>query len=153
MKGPSKSQKGKQRNRGRKRPLRFPLPLSPDISSTAQKAQSHEDQVKRIPNPWPPNDIVALLTLVCGTGGSFTFAVYKIIKSWLEYKAAQSIKIRSGDVEIEIKGGMSANMIEKRVNYFKELVKDLDDEKIKIILPPGVKKDIPPQLTNKTRIE
>lgn len=151
----AKSKKIKTKKRSGKQGPAFPLPLLPDDSARprTRRSSTRWSEIRRMPNPWPPSDIVSLLTLVCGTSGSFAIVVYKIIKLWIEHKAAQKIRIKKGDVEIEIQGGMSVKTIEKRINEFQKLTDDLDEEKVKIILPPGVKRDIPPDLINKIRGE
>ena len=54
--------------------------------------------------------------LVCGAGGSALLA--ELLKTWIEAKRGRSIKIRKGDVELEIHGVIRKRDLEELVAFF-----------------------------------
>jgi hypothetical protein len=56
--------------------------------------------------------------LVCGAGGSALLA--ELLKTWIEGKRGRSIKIRRGDVELEIQGVVRKRELEELVAFFDE---------------------------------
>ena len=56
--------------------------------------------------------------LVCGAGGSALLA--ELLKTWIEGKRGRSIKIRKGDVELEIQGVVRKRELEELVAFFDE---------------------------------
>jgi len=103
----------------------------------------------RIPNPWP-SDIVRLIEVACHRAGLATI-VYKTIKLWFDARNAKRIRIKNGDVEVEIQGGMSEREIEKRINQFRRLTEKLDEDDIKVILPPRVNRSLPSKQAGKKK--
>ena len=98
-----------------------------------------------MPNPWPPDDIVRLLTIACSAYGGVKLAklVFETIKLWLDLRKARKVRIKKGEYEIEIHAGMSAREIEKVIDLLVRKTKELKDEDPKIVLPPGVDRSIP----------
>lgn len=99
------------------------------------------DNRPRVPNPWPPTDITTLLACACAY--KTVSAVFELIKLWVDERKARKIKIKNGNVEIEIQGGMSARAIKKRFDEFRRLTKELSEDDTKIILPPGIDHTLP----------
>ena len=99
------------------------------------------DNRPRVPNPWPPTDITTLLACACAY--KTVRAVFELIKLWVDERKARKIKIKNGNIEIEIQGGMSARDIKKRFDEFRRLTKELSEDDIKIILPPGIDRTLP----------
>jgi len=60
-------------------------------------------------------------------------------------------KIKHGDTEIEIQGGMSEREISRTFSKFRQLVKDLREDNIKIITPPGTDLTLPTKPDDKRR--
>jgi DNA repair photolyase len=52
----------------------------------------------------------------------------EVVKLWLDYKKGKRIKIRKGDLEIEIQGDMTQREIEGQIARFRELTRDLSDK-------------------------
>lgn len=124
------------------RPKRNPEGISWVWGSVEDFEPSSYRRLPRLPNPWPPDDIIALVKLVCSTAGLAGVA-YKLIKLWFESRNAKRIRIKRGDYELEIQGSMSKTEIERRVTQFRALTKKLDKDEIKVILPPSVDKSLP----------
>lgn len=99
-------------------------------------------RLPRLPNPWPPSDIIALVKVACSTAGLAGVA-YKLIKLWFDSRNAKRIRIKSGDYELEIQGSMSKTEIERRITQFRALTKGLDEDDIKVILPQSIDKSLP----------
>jgi hypothetical protein len=104
-------------------------------------------KIKVMPNPWPPDDIVRAITVACSAYGGMKLAsmVFETIKLWLDARKARKVRIKKGDVEIEIQAGMTAKEIEKTIDLLVRKTRELEDEKPEIILPPGVDRSIPPR--------
>lgn len=100
-----------------------------------------------MPNPWPPDDIVRLLTIACSAYGGVKLAklVFETIKLWLDLRKARKVRIKKGEYEIEIHAGMSAREIEKVIDLLVRKTKELEGEEPKIVLPPGIDRSIPTQ--------
>jgi hypothetical protein len=99
------------------------------------------DNRPRVPNPWPPTDITTLLACACAY--KTVRAVIELIKLWVDERKARKIRIKNGNIEIEIQGGMSASAIKKRFDEFRRLTKELSEDDIKIVLPPGIDRTLP----------
>jgi hypothetical protein len=74
------------------------------------------DNRPRAPNPWPATDITTLLACACTY--KTVSAVFELIKLWVDERKARKIKIKNGNIEIEMQGGMSARAIKKRFDEF-----------------------------------
>lgn len=85
-----------------------------------------------MPNPYPPDDILGLLKLAGSTAG-LAAPVFLLIKAWLDARAKRVIKLRKGDVEIELQGGISKKELERAFSQFRKLTQKLNEEEIKVI--------------------
>lgn len=94
-----------------------------------------------MPNPFP-EDIYALVTATVTIPG-VAFSLYRLIKLWIEHQNAKQIKIKNGDIEVEIKGGVNARDIQKVLSLFRKAAKINEDSKVKVVIPKGCKPDLP----------
>lgn len=99
-------------------------------------------RIRVLPNPWPPHDIEQLVKITVLTAGLAPVA-YKLIALWIEDRKARRIKIKHGEHEIEIQGGVSAKEIERAFSAFRKLIKESDNDCLKITVPPKVDRSIP----------
>lgn len=123
-------------------PKRNPEGITRVWGSTEDFEPASYKRLPRLPNPWPPSDIIALVKIACSTAGLAGVA-YKLIKLWFDSRNAKKIRIKSGDYELEIQGSMSKTEIERRITQFRALTKGLDEDEIKVILPPSADKSLP----------
>jgi hypothetical protein len=98
-------------------------------------------KIKRIRNPWTPDDIIILVKFVCSYQASKY--LFRLIKLWMEYRNAQRIEIRAGDYELKIEGAVSDKMLEKRITQFRELISGATYDDIKVAIPKGASRKIP----------
>lgn len=124
------------------RPKRNPEGITRVWGSAGDFEHVSYKRLPRLPNPWPPSDIIALVKIACSTAGLAGVA-YKLIKLWFDSRNAKKIRIKSGDYELEIQGAMSKTEIERRITQFRALTKGLDEDKIKVILPSSIDKSLP----------
>jgi hypothetical protein len=85
-----------------------------------------------MPNPYPPDDILGFLKLAGSTAG-LAAPVFLLIKSWLDARAKRRIKLKKGDVEIELQGGISKKELERTFSQFRKLTRNIKAEEIKVI--------------------
>jgi hypothetical protein len=93
-------------------------------------------RIVRLPNPWPPDTIDAML-LIAATSAGLAPYVYRFIAVWIEDRKAKKIRIKSGDVELEINGAVSEKELGRAFSKFRGLTRGRKDEEPKIILPRG----------------
>jgi hypothetical protein len=124
------------------RPKRNPEGISRFWGSAEDFESTSYKRLPRLPNPWPPSDIIALVKIACSTAGLAGIA-YKLIKLWFDSRNAKKIRIKKGDYELEIQGSMSKTEIERRITQFRALTKGLDEDEIKVILPSSIDKSLP----------
>jgi hypothetical protein len=74
-----------------------------------------------------------ILKVACSAAAA-TKVIIEFIKAWVEDRKGRVIKIKEGDVELELHGGMNQTEIEERIKTFRELLKEKDDNN-HIILP------------------
>lgn len=94
------------------------------------------DKIPRMPNPWPPDDIVSLVRLVSDTAwlaAPLATPVYLLLKAWLDARASTKLKLRKGDVELELQGGWSERRLRKAFDSFRKLTKGLDEDEPEVI--------------------
>jgi hypothetical protein len=94
------------------------------------------DKIPRMPNPWPPDDIVSLIRLVSDTvwmAVPLATPVYLLLKAWLDARALTRLKLKKGDVELELQGSWSERRLRKTFDSFRRLTKDLDEEDPEVI--------------------
>jgi hypothetical protein len=103
------------------------------------------DKIPRMPNPWPPDDIVSLVRLVSETAwlaAPLATPVYLLLKAWLDARASTRLKLRRGDVELELQGGWSERRLRRAFDSFRKLTKGLDEDETAVI---DTGKVIPPR--------
>jgi hypothetical protein len=61
--------------------------------------------------------------------------ILTILKLWIEERKGRRIKIKKGDFELELQGTMSKKEIDAKIKTFMDAVKDIEGEKVKILLP------------------
>jgi hypothetical protein len=93
-------------------------------------------RIIRLPNPWPPDTIDAL-ALIAVTSAGIAPYTYRFILAWIEDRKAKRIKIKQGEPEVEIQGGVSEKEMARAFSQFRRLTRGRKDEKPKIILPRG----------------
>lgn len=94
------------------------------------------DKIPLMPNPWPPDDIVSLVRLVSDTAwmaAPLATPVYLLLKAWLDARASTRLKLRKGDVELELQGGWSERRMRKAFDSFRKLTKGLDEDEPEVI--------------------
>jgi len=101
------------------------------------------------PNPWPPPEVTALF--ICACLAPLAKPVLEGIKLWVDRNKGKKIKIKHGDTEIEIQGGMSEREIRSTFSQFRQLVKDLREDNIKIITPSGTDLTLPTKPDDKKK--
>lgn len=119
--------------------------LSPDslvLSLVPRGTRVSYRKYRVLPNPWPPANIERLLEIAVTVAGLAPVA-YKLIALWIEDRKAQKIKIKHGQHELEIQGGVSGRKIELAINKFRKLAKLREDDEVKIVLPRGVDRSVP----------
>jgi hypothetical protein len=108
--------------------------------------RSKNTRVRRIRNPWIPNDIVQLLTFL-----SLSYPVSKafveIVKAWMQSRGAEEVTIKAQGKKLTIKGHMSQLRIKKILDEFNQRIDGFVHEDIKVTIPKGVKRSIPKELT------
>jgi hypothetical protein len=103
--------------------------------------------MKRLRNPWTPDDIVILLKFVVTyQAGKY---LIQLIKLWMDYRKAQKIEIKVGDNELKIEGHVSDKALEKKIEQFRELIKGATYDDIEVVLPKGARRNIPAKLASK----
>jgi hypothetical protein len=104
-------------------------------------------KIKVVRNPWIPDDIIILIKFVLTYGaGKYLF---ELIKIWMEYRKAQKIEIKVGEYELKIEGQISDKAIEKKFAQFRELIKEVTYDDIKVTLPKGANRNIPAKLADR----
>jgi hypothetical protein len=58
------------------------------------------------------------IAIVCAVGGSK--ALIGLLKSWVEERGGRKIRIKKGDIELEVQGGVSESHVKKLVQIFEE---------------------------------
>jgi hypothetical protein len=63
-------------------------------------------------------EIGQILAIVCAAGGSK--ALIDLLRAWVEERSGRKIRIKRGDVELEIQGRMSEKRIQEIINTFEK---------------------------------
>lgn len=135
-----------------KRAGRVAVPVAPPLRWTPagtgrERSPSGGRGVKRLRNPWTPDDIVILLKFVLTyQAGKY---LLDLIKLWMEYRKAQKIEIKVGDNELKIEGRISDKALEKKIARFRELIKGATYDDIEVALPKGARRNIPAKLADR----
>lgn len=106
------------------------------LTGTGPKRSSGgSGRVKRLRNPWTPDDIVILLKFVVACqAGKY---LIELIKLWMEYRKAKKIEVKMGDYELKIEGHVRDKALEKKIEQFRELIKGATYDDIEVALPKG----------------
>lgn len=79
--------------------------------------------------------ITTVATALSAVGGMKV--LLEMAKLWVEDRKQRRIKLRKGDIELELEGSMSQSEIQRKIKLFQELAKDDKGNDIKIIVPPS----------------
>jgi hypothetical protein len=113
-----------------------------------RKAKSRTSEtIRRVRNPWVPEDVITLVKFVCTYGA--TKALVELIKAWLDYRKAKKVQVKAGDYELTIEGAVSDRVLESRINKFKALIQGTANQDIKVIVPKGADPRMPPRQKRK----
>ena len=77
--------------------------------------------------------VVTTAAIVSAAGG-LKF-VLEMARLWIEARKDRRIKIKKGDVEIELQGTMSDKDITAKIELFERLARKETDKEIKILIP------------------
>jgi len=115
------------------------------LASGDDRKSRVEDERPRVPNPWPPSDVMQLLVFACVY--PTLKAVFELIKVWVDNHKAHKLKIKieNGNNEMEIQGGMSVRAIQKRFDEFRRLTRELSEDDINSVIEVNL--EAPMQLT------
>lgn len=95
-------------------------------------------RILRMPNPWPPHDIVRLIETVAFTAG-LAPAAYKLIAFWIDDRKAKKIKVIVGDAEVELQGGVANwKNVERACKEIRKLRRQNADIQMKVNLPANI---------------
>ena len=97
-----------------------------------------------MPNPFP-EDIYSLVAVAVTVPGLATM-IYKTIKLWVDYQNAKKIKIKKGNMEVEIQGGMSEKEIKNILDAFRKAAKVKDKNDVKVTIPKNCDPELPEKL-------
>lgn len=97
-----------------------------------------------MPNPFP-EDIYSLIAAAVTIPG-LAAVIYKWIKLWVDYQKAKKIKIKKGEIEIEIQGGMSEKEIKNVLDAFRKAARVKDKNEVKITIPESCDPELPKKL-------
>lgn len=143
---PSKKPTSKKRVRVLQAPAGM-IPRLVNAPERRSRAATGSKPIKRLRNPWTPDDIVILLKFVVTyQAGKY---LIELIKLWMDYRKAQKIEIKVGDNELKIEGPVSDKVLEKRIERFRELIKGATYDDIEVTLPKGARRNIPAKLAVK----
>lgn len=95
---------------------------------------NRRSKIRVMPNPWPPDDIYRAIGIGIATPG-LAYQFYRLILFWIEKRAARKIKMKVGEIEIEIQGSMSNKEVERAFQQIRKLKKEMDTDDVKIIIP------------------
>ncbi len=99
-------------------------------------------RARLMPNPWPPDNIVRLIEIAVSTAG-LAPSVYKLIGFWIDDRKARKIKVRVGDTEIELQGGVANwKNIERACITLRKLRGQNSDEGIDVLVPAKIDRSL-----------
>jgi hypothetical protein len=101
-----------------------------------------------IPNPWPPDSIVRLIEHALTTPG-LAFVVYKLIALWIEDRKARSVKVKCGEYEVELTGGVTGAQIRRAFTAIRNAMGGVEREDVKVVLPPRINRSVPVEMVRK----
>jgi hypothetical protein len=68
-----------------------------------------------------------------------------LIKAWLDCRKAKRVQVRAGEYELIVEGAVSERVIESQINKFKTLIEGVNYDDIKVVLPKGADRRLPPK--------
>lgn len=79
-------------------------------------------------------EFVTVVTAMLSAAGGMKM-ILEMVKLWVEERKERRIKLKRGDIELELQGSMSQKEIQQKVELFRELIKDAKESDIEIIVP------------------
>jgi hypothetical protein len=77
-------------------------------------------------------ELITVITAMLSAAGGMKMLL-EMVKLWVEERKERRIKLKRGDIELEIQGSMSKREIQQKLELFQELTKDAKESDIKII--------------------
>lgn len=77
-------------------------------------------------------EVVTTVTTMLSAAGGMKMLL-EMVKLLVEERKERRIKLKRGDIELEIQGSMSKREIQQKLELFQELTKDAKERNIKII--------------------
>ncbi len=77
-------------------------------------------------------EVVTAATVMLSAAGGMKMLL-EMVKLWVEERKERRIKLKRGDIELEIQGSMSKREIQQKLELFQELTKGAKESDIKII--------------------
>lgn len=79
-------------------------------------------------------ELITVVTAMLSAAGGMKM-ILEMVKLWVEERKERRIKLKMEDIEVEVQGSMSKREIQRKLELFRELVKDIKENDIKIIVP------------------
>lgn len=79
-------------------------------------------------------DAIATTAAIVSAAGGLKFAL-EMARLWIEARKDRRIKIKKGEVEMELQGTMSDKDIAVTIERFEQLARKEEDREIKILIP------------------
>src|SRR2546423_91624 len=79
-------------------------------------------------------ELITVATAMLSAAGGMKMLL-EMVKLWVEERKERRIKLKRGDIEIEVQGSMSKREIQQKLELFRELAKGVKENDIKIIVP------------------
>jgi hypothetical protein len=79
-------------------------------------------------------EVVTAVTAVLSAAGGMKM-ILEMVKLWIEQRKERRIKLKRGDIELELQGSMSQKELEQKIELFRELTREANETEIKIIVP------------------
>ena len=79
-------------------------------------------------------EVVTVVTAMLSAAGGMKMLL-EMVKLWIEDRKERRIKLKRGDIELELQGRMSSEEIRQKIELFRELTEDAKESNIKIIVP------------------
>jgi hypothetical protein len=79
-------------------------------------------------------EAVTIITAMLSAAGGMKMLL-EMVKLWIEARKERRIKLKRGDIELEIQGSMSEKEIQESLELFLELSEDAKDRDVTITVP------------------
>src|SRR5436309_15317851 len=76
-------------------------------------------------------EVVTAVTTILSAAGGMKMLL-EMVKLWVEDRRERRIKLKRGDIELEIQGSMSKREIQQKLELFQELTKDARSEERRV---------------------